>query len=74
MSLSDLDLPAGNWVVANCGKHASEKNCKLVFLAPETQKEELLETVVDHAVTHHKNENSPQLKQEISDMLEVVRV
>ena len=41
MELKSLNLKNGKWVVANCGKFPSEKNCQLVILAPESQRADL---------------------------------
>jgi len=36
MDLDSLNLKRGKWVVANCGKFPSEKNCQLVIMAPDS--------------------------------------
>lgn len=34
MSIETLGLKHGRWMVANCGRFPSEKNCQLVIMAP----------------------------------------
>jgi hypothetical protein len=74
MGLQQINLKKGKWVVANCGKFPSEKNCQLVIMAPESQRQDLLEAAATHAAKSHGHENTPQLRQELSGMLEVVEV
>ncbi len=69
-----LDLEKGQWVIANCGKIASEENCRAVFMAPNQQRNELLDTLVDHAVKQHGHKNSPELKTKLDKMLNVIEV
>jgi len=69
-----LNLAPGKWVVANCGKMPSEKNCKLVMMAPEGQKEDLLDAGVAHAVKSHGHTETPELRNEIAQTLETVEV
>ncbi len=71
MVLTDLGL-TGKWLVANCGKFPSEKNCKLVMLAPEDQKEDMIEAGVAHAVKSHGHTDSPQLRKDLEKMIETV--
>lgn len=70
--MAQLNLAAGKWVVGDCGKTPSVKNCKLVMAAPEDQREDLLDAGVAHAVKTHGHQESPGLRQEINKMLEVV--
>jgi hypothetical protein len=74
MGLQQINLKKGKWVVANCGKFPSEKNCQLVIMAPESQRQDLIEAAATHAAKSHGHENTPQLRQELSGMLEVVEV
>jgi hypothetical protein len=74
MGLQQMNLKKGKWVVANCGKFPSEKNCQLVIMAPESQRQDLIEAAATHAAKSHGHENTPQLRQELSGMLEVVEV
>jgi hypothetical protein len=69
-----MNLKKGKWVVANCGKFPSEKNCQLVIMAPESQRQDLIEAAATHAAKSHGHENTPQLRQELSGMLEIVEV
>ena len=74
MDLTQMNLKKGKWVVANCGKFPSEKNCQLVMMAPESQRQDLIEAAATHAAKTHGHENTPQLRQELNKMLEVVEV
>ena len=47
----------------DCRDNPSEKKCS-VTIAADTE-EELLEAVVQHAVTVHGNENTPEFRQEL---------
>ena len=62
----------GRWLLADCGKYSSEMNCKLVMMAPEDQKEDLLEAAVAHAVKKHSHQDSPELRSEIGKLFESV--
>ena len=70
-NLSDLGVQ-GKWVVANCGKFPSERNCKLVIMAPADQRDDLLDAAVAHEVKHHGHQESAQLRQEIGGILETI--
>ena len=72
MDLKELGVQ-GKWVVANCGKMPSERNCKLVMMAPEGQREDLLDAAVAHAVKSHGHQESGQLRQEVNGMLETIQ-
>ncbi len=74
MNLAELNLKKGTWVVANCGKMPSEKNCQLVIMAPQSQREDLVEAAATHAVKSHGHENTPQLRKELNEFLETVQV
>lgn len=71
MALSELGLK-GKWVVANCGKFPSEKNCKLVIMAPADQREDLIDAALAHAVKHHGHQESPQLRKDLDGFLETI--
>jgi hypothetical protein len=43
-------------------------------MAPEAQREDLLDAAVAHAVRSHGHENSPELRSGISQMLETLEV
>lgn len=53
MDMSQLNLTPGTWLVADCGKMPSERGCKLVMMAPEDQKADLVEAGVAHMVKDH---------------------
>jgi hypothetical protein len=74
MSIEQMRLSPGQWVVANCGDHPSDKNCMLVMMAPATQRNDLLDAAVDHAVKSHGHQNSAELRQQIDQMLEIIIV
>jgi hypothetical protein len=50
----------------DCRNYPSEKNCSLKISGTE---EEVLDAVVQHAVSAHGHENSPELRDEIRSML-----
>ncbi len=74
MAMSQLGLGGGTWVVANCGRFPSEKNCKLVIMAPIAQREDLIEAAMTHAVKSHGHVNSPELRKELAGFLETVEL
>lgn len=74
MKLDQLDLKNGKWVVANCGKHPSEKNCKLVIMAPENQRQDLLDAIVDHAVNQHGHDDSDELRKMVDKEIDVITI
>ena len=69
MELSDLGIE-GRWLVANCGKIPSEQNCRLVMMAPESQREDLLDASVAHAIKTHGHQDSPELRSELAQLIE----
>jgi hypothetical protein len=74
MDLKSLNLKNGKWVVANCGKFPSEKNCQLVIMAPLSQRGDLVDAAATHAEKSHGHKNDPQLRRELDKFLEVVEV
>jgi len=74
MDARSLNLKSGKWVVANCGKFPSEKNCLLVLLAPESQRADLLDAAAAHATRSHGHQDSPGLRKELDQFLETVQV
>jgi predicted small metal-binding protein len=50
----------------DCRDHPSEKNCSLKISGTE---EEVLDAAVQHAVSAHGHENSPELREQIKSML-----
>ncbi len=50
----------------DCRNHPSEKNCSLKISGTE---EEVLDAAIDHAVSAHGHENSPELRDQIKSML-----
>jgi len=61
-------------MVANCGKFPSEKGCKLVIMAPASQKEDLIEAAATHAVKSHGHANDPALRKELAGFLETIEL
>jgi hypothetical protein len=75
MSIEQLNLKSGTWIVADCSKMKSEKNCHLVMMAPEEQKDDLLEAAVAHAVRDHSHEESDNLRKQIAGhMFETIEI
>lgn len=74
MDVKQLGLASGKWVVANCGKFPSEKNCRLVIMAPQSQRQDLLEAASTHAVRSHGHQDTPGLRKELDQILEVIEV
>ena len=50
----------------DCRNHPSEKNCSLKISGTE---EEVLDAAVQHAVSAHRHENTPDLREQIRSML-----
>lgn len=73
MKLNELGV-SGRWLVANCGKFPSDMNCKVLMMAPEAQREDLLDATVAHAINTHSHKDTPELRIELGKMLEVVNV
>lgn len=69
MDIKELNLEKGKWVVVNCGNFPSEKDCKTVFMAPNRQKNELLNIVAEHACKCHGHKDSPELKANLENVL-----
>jgi predicted small metal-binding protein len=50
----------------DCRNYPSEKNCSLKISDTE---EEVLDAAVQHAVSAHRHENTPDLREQIRSML-----
>ena len=74
METKQLGLAKGKWVVANCGKFPSEKNCKLVIMAPTEQRADLIEAAATHAIASHGHKNTPELRRELGEMIETIEI
>jgi predicted small metal-binding protein len=74
MKLQDIKMAPGQWLVGNCGDMPSEKNCQLVMMGPENQRQDLLDAAVEHAVNTHGHERSDKLRQELDGMLKTVTI
>ena len=74
MSVDQLNLKSGKWLVSDCGKMPSESNCQLVMLAPEDQREDLISAGVKHAVSKHGHDDSDDLRRGIEGMIETIDV
>ena len=51
----------------DCRNYPSEKNCTLKISGKE---EEVLDAAVQHAVSAHSHENSPELRDQLKSMLQ----
>jgi hypothetical protein len=69
-----LEVESGEWVAANCGKYPSDRNCKLVLMAPQSQKGDLVDAAVAHAVKDHGHQDTPGLRAQLTEILDVVQV
>jgi hypothetical protein len=74
MDVKHLGLSPGKWVIANCVRFPSEKNCKLVIMAPEDHRSDLVEAASTHAVRNHGHEDTSELRTEMNQILEAVEV
>jgi predicted small metal-binding protein len=50
----------------DCRDHPSDKNCSLKISGTEA---EVLDAAVQHAVTSHGHNNSPELREQLKSML-----
>jgi predicted small metal-binding protein len=57
---------ASNRKSIDCRNYPSEKNCTLKISGTE---EEVLDAAVQHAVSAHGHENSPELREQLKSML-----
>jgi hypothetical protein len=69
-----LEVESGEWLAANCGKYPSDRNCKLVLMAPQGQKGDLVDAAVAHAVKDHGHQDTPELRKELEGILDRVQV
>lgn len=67
--MAQIHLGDGKWLLSDCGQMPSENNCTLVMAAPESQREDLLDAAVAHAVKHHQHQETPELRDEMSKMI-----
>jgi hypothetical protein len=74
MDTRQLGISQGTWVVANCGKFPSERNCQLVMMAPVEQREDLLDAAATHAVKNHGHEDTPELREQVAQLFETVQM
>jgi hypothetical protein len=72
MDFASLHLKSGKWVVANCGKFPSEKNCQLVIMAPIDQRKDLVEAASVHAIKTHGHDDTPELRRELNEFLDTL--
>jgi hypothetical protein len=72
--IKGLEVESGQWLAANCGKYPSDRNCKLVLMAPESQKNDLVDAAVAHAVKDHGHQDTLELRQQLSGILDRVQV
>jgi hypothetical protein len=69
-----LEVDSGPWLAANCGKFPSDRNCKLVMMAPESQREDLVNAAVAHAVKDHGHTDNAELRSQLGGFLDRVQV
>jgi hypothetical protein len=69
-----LNLKPGKWVMVDCGSMPSESNCQLIMVAPEDQRDDLIEASVKHAVSKHGHEESKELRDGVTTMCETIDV
>lgn len=74
MNITGLEIQKGTWLAANCGKFPSEKNCQLVLMAPESQREDLINAAVAHAVSDHGHQDTPELRRDLGSFLDRIQV
>jgi hypothetical protein len=74
MKAQQLSVTPGKWLAANCGSMPSEKNCKLVMMAPADQRNDLVDAAMNHAIKSHGHKSSPELRAQIDNMLQPVTV
>lgn len=74
MDTAQLGVTHGEWLEVNCGKMPSEKNCKLVIMAPTGQEEDLLDAAVAHAIkTHgHKESEAQAIRKGTRSQIEIL--
>jgi len=54
-------------VMADCRRWPSEANCSLTIMGEE---EEVVRAAAEHAVSVHGHEDSPEMREQIRDLLE----
>lgn len=74
MTVEQLNLKPGKWLVADCGSMPSESNCRLVMMSPEDQKEDLVDAGVKHAVNKHGHQDNQELRDGVGGMLQAVEI
>lgn len=74
MAVEQLTLKPGKWLVVDCGKMPSDSNCQLVMLAPEGQKDDLVDAGVKHAISKHGHADGDELRKGVEGMCEVIEV
>lgn len=74
MSEKHLNLKPGKWLVADCGKMPSDSNCQLVILAPENQKDDLVDAGVKHAISKHGHNDSEELRVGVASMCKTLEI
>jgi hypothetical protein len=54
-------------MMADCRRFPSDKNCSMVMIGEE---EELTQAAIEHAVSYHEHEDTPEFRAQIRDFLE----
>ena len=60
-------MPTNGRKFVDCRDYPSEKNCSLKISGTET---EVLDAAVQHAVSAHGHENTPELREELRQSLQ----
>jgi predicted small metal-binding protein len=74
MDTAQLDVKHGEWFEIDCRKMPSEKNCKLVMMAPADQMDDLLDAAVSHAIKTHGHKESGELRNGIKSSIEPINL
>jgi hypothetical protein len=74
MDIKGPEVQGGSWLAANCGKFPSDKGCRLVLMAPESQREDLINAAAAHAVRDHGHQDNAELRQQLGSILDKVTV
>ncbi|MDL2363037.1 MAG: DUF1059 domain-containing protein [Patescibacteria group bacterium] len=74
MALEELHLKSGSWLAVNCGSMPSDKNCQVLIMAPEDQRDDLLDAAAEHAAAKHGHTNNEELHAGINSMLQAIEV
>lgn len=74
MALSDVKVAPGSWLVMNCADTPSDKNCQLVIMGPEQQRDDLIAAAAAHAANAHGHQDSRELREGLAGTIRQVQV